>query len=69
MLNWACTSFRGGARILESLLHVSPANSLRTRTHTVALVHGVTGLLIVGFRPGPPVLHGRFGHPAIQLAA
>jgi len=35
----ARTSFRDGARILESLLPVSPANheSLRTRTHTVAL--------------------------------
>ncbi len=35
----ARTSFRDGARILESLLPVSPANheSLRTRTHAVAL--------------------------------
>jgi len=35
----ARTSFRDGARILESLLPVSPANheSLRTRTHSVAL--------------------------------
>ncbi len=35
----ARTSFRDGARILEALLPVSPANheSLRTRTHTVAL--------------------------------
>jgi len=35
----ACTSFRDGARILEALLPVSPANheSLRTRTHAVAL--------------------------------
>jgi len=35
----ARTSFRDGARILESLLPVSPANqeSVRTRTHAVAL--------------------------------
>ena len=35
----ARTSFRDGARILEALLPVSPANqeSLRTRTHAVAL--------------------------------
>jgi len=35
----ACTSFRDGARILEALLPVSPANheSLRSRTHAVAL--------------------------------
>ena len=41
----ARTSFRDGVRILEALLPVSPANqeSLRSRTHTVALTHSPIG--------------------------
>ena len=61
----ARTSFRDGARILEALLPVSPANheSLRTRTHAVALQ------LEVADRQAAAKVTAVSGEPATAAAA